>query len=81
MLGPAHLLVLACAGLPAILGAGQALGDITGVASVVDGDTLELRGQPIRSMASTRRRAARPAWTRPARNGAAAKERLLCSRI
>ena len=41
-----------------------ALADVAGVASVIDGDTIEVRGQASASTGSTRRRVANSAaWT------------------
>jgi hypothetical protein len=68
MRGPAHLLLLA--GLAATLGStGQALGEIAGVTSVIDGDTIEVHGQRIRLHGIVPPKAARSASMRPARNG------------
>jgi hypothetical protein len=55
------------------VGAGSiAHADLIGVASVIDGDTIEIHGQRIRLHASTRPRAARPASMQTAARGAAA---------
>jgi endonuclease YncB( thermonuclease family) len=49
MLGPTRLFLLMCAVLVATSGSPvQAGGEIAGVASVIDGDTIEIHGQRIR---------------------------------
>ena len=49
MLGPTRLFLLMCAALVPALGSPvEAGGETAGVASVIDGDTIEIHGQRIR---------------------------------